>query len=157
MKSEFDFLSEMAWNSRAINQSPNTYKRSLRHWDIIKHVLTYLFDALGYMNITLTKCVFVQTRQVCHSPDLSKNAMRHNSKAITPRQLSLFFKADVLSAGRPTSASCSSETSCGCVISTYIFQNQNWPDILFAVLINLHTTSDISMHCTCWWPSTVDY
>ena len=87
---------------------------------------------------------------------LIENVMRHYSKAITPTQLSLFFKADVLSAGRPTSASSCSETSDGCVISTYIFQNQNWPDILFAVLINLHTTSDISLHCTCWWPCTVN-
>ena len=64
---------------------------------------------------------------------LLKNAMKHYSKAITPRQLSLLFKADELSAGWLTSASCRSETSCGCVISTYVFQSQNWPDILSAV------------------------
>ena len=130
LKSEIDFVLEMAWNSRVINQSlnrcePNTYKGSLRHLDIIKYVLSYLFDAPGYMNITLTNCVFVQTGQVCHSPDLSKMRWDIIVKLL-PQDSWAYF-----------SVSCYNETSCGCAISTHIFQNQNWPDILFAVFNNL--------------------
>ena len=47
LKSEINFLSEMAWNYMAINQSLN-------------------------QNTTLANCAFVRTRQVCKSPDLSK-------------------------------------------------------------------------------------
>ena len=120
-------------------------QRKFASLGIIKHVLSYLFDAPGYMNITLTNCVFVQTRQVCHSPDLSKMWWDIIVRLLPQKSLAYF------------SASCCNETSCGWVISTYIFQNLNWPDILFAVLITLHTTSDISLHWTCWWPCTVNY
>ena len=68
----------MAWNSTAINQSlngckPNTHKAILLYLDIIKHMLSDLFDALGYMSTTLTnrflfgqdKCARVLTYQKC--------------------------------------------------------------------------------------------
>ena len=162
MKSEIDFVSEMAWNCRAINQSlnqcsPNTYEGSLRHLDIIKHVLSYLFDVLGYMNITLTNCVFVQTRQVCHSPDLSK--MRWNIIVRLLLQDSLAYFSKLMSYRLEVwcQRHAAARRQYGCVISTYIFQNQNCPDILFAVLIHFHTNSDISLHCTCWWPCTVNH
>ena len=146
---------------------------------IFKYILVVILDVLQ-TNMLKSEIIFFgnglklygdksepqskhNTGQLCLCSDkagvqesrLIKYATRHNSKAIAPRQRSL-CKAGVLSAGRLTSASCCNETSGGCVISTYIFQNQNWHDILCAVLINLHATSDISLHCTCWWPCTVN-
>ena len=110
---------------------PNTHKAILLYLDIIKYMLSHLFDAPGSMSTTLINC-FCSDKTSVQESWLIKNAMRHYNKAIAPRQRSL-CKADVLSAGRMTSASCCNETSGGCVISTYIFQNQNWHDILPAV------------------------